>query len=111
MRIGEFLGCHQMAERSFSCRGYQFPVCARCTGVIISALVALPLFFFYKLNLVMACFMSLVMLLDWLVQYLKIKESTNMRRLITGLIGGFGWTYIHLYFYQFTFNAVVTIMA
>lgn len=30
------------------------------------------------------------MFLDWLVQYLKIKESTNFRRLITGVFGGYG---------------------
>lgn len=107
MRLGELLGCHQMAERSFSYKGYQFPVCARCTGVILSALVVIPLFFFYKLNWVTACLMSSVMLADWLIQYLKIRESTNLRRLMTGLIGGFGWTYIHLYFYQFVFKMVI----
>lgn len=106
MQLGELLGCHQMAERSFTYKGYQFPVCARCTGVIISALVVIPLFFFYKLSLMTACFMSSIMLLDWLFQYFNIKKSTNTRRLITGLIGGFGWTYIHLYFYQFLFHLV-----
>ena len=29
------------------------------------------------------------MFLDWLVQYLNILESTNIRRLITGVLGGY----------------------
>lgn len=55
--------------------------------------------------------MSSVMLADWLIQYLKIRQSTNLRRLITGFIGGFGWTYIHLYFYQFIFKMVIHAVA
>lgn len=31
-----------------------------------------------------------IMLTDWSLQYFGIKESTNSRRLVTGLIGGFG---------------------
>ena len=45
MEIGEALGCHQMPERSFFINGFQFPVCARCTGVIISAIIATIVFF------------------------------------------------------------------
>lgn len=33
--LGNNSGCHQLAERSFFYKGYQFPVCARCTGVTI----------------------------------------------------------------------------
>ena len=43
MEIGRRAGCHQMEERSFSFRGYQFPVCARCTGVLLGQLLAIPL--------------------------------------------------------------------
>jgi len=28
--------CHQLPERSFFVDGYQFPVCARCTGLYLS---------------------------------------------------------------------------
>ena len=31
----KYWGCHQMPERSFFFKGYQFPVCARCTGMIV----------------------------------------------------------------------------
>ena len=50
--------------------------------------------------------MSGVMLGDWLVQYFNIKESTNRRRFITGLIGGFGYSMLHLYFYRFIFYRI-----
>lgn len=31
-----------------------------------------------------------IMFMDWFVQYLNIRPSTNPRRLITGILGGFG---------------------
>ena len=31
-----------------------------------------------------------IMLVDWLVQFFKIKSSTNLRRLLTGILGGYG---------------------
>ena len=101
MEMGDRLGCHQMPERSFFVKGYQFPVCARCTGVLISSVLATLLFFKKKLPISLCVALSSVMLFDWGIQYLKIKESTNIRRLVTGLIGGFGYTTLHLHFYRY----------
>jgi uncharacterized membrane protein len=33
--------CHQRPERSFFWAGHQFPVCARCTGLYLSAAIGL----------------------------------------------------------------------
>ena len=33
--------CHQRPERSFFWEGHQFPVCARCTGLYVSAALGL----------------------------------------------------------------------
>ena len=74
----------------FFIKGYQFPVCARCTGVIISYFLALILFKKYKVPWQLCIIMAGIMLTDWSLQYFGIKESTNSRRLVTGLIGGFG---------------------
>ena len=104
MEMGDRLGCHQMPERSFFVKGYQFPVCARCTGVLISSVLATLLFFKKKLPISLCVALSSVMLFDWGIQYLKIKESTNIRRLVTGLIGGFGYTTLHLQFYCYIFK-------
>lgn len=104
MRAGRILGCHQMPERSFFYKGFQFPVCARCTGVLLGFAAAAPLFFFYELDIRVALLLSFVMFLDWFIQFLKIRPSTNLRRLLTGMLGGFGWTYVHLYFYRFVWR-------
>ncbi len=106
MDAGAAMGCHQMPERSFFIKGYQFPLCARCTGVIVSTLVATIVFFKKKLPIWLCFAMSFVMLADWGLQYLEIKESTNRRRLITGLIGGYGYTMLHMHFYNFVYHKI-----
>lgn len=101
MEIGDKLGCHQMPERSFFFKGHQFPVCARCTGVIISAFLATIVFINKRISKGLCVCMSAVMFMDWLIQRIGIKESTNKRRLVTGLIGGFGFSTLHLYVYRY----------
>lgn len=111
MELGEHLGCHQMPERSFFIKGYQCPVCARCTGVIISALLALIFFTKKRLSIGVCIAMSSIMLIDWSIQYLNIKESTNRRRFITGLIGGFGYSTLHLHFYCFVIRRLLDLIS
>lgn len=106
MDIGEHLGCHQMPERSFFYKGYQFPVCARCTGVILSSILAVIVFAKKKISVVTCILMSSVMLIDWTIQRLGIKQSTNKRRFITGLIGGFGYATLHLYAYKWVWDKI-----
>lgn len=95
MRIGDMWGCHQLPQRSFFFREWQFPVCARCTGVLIGQAAALLLRRRKPPSMfpVSAC---LAMLADWTAQELEIEESTNMRRLITGILGGLGTGYIFI---------------
>lgn len=90
MTIGAKSGCHQMPERSFFIHGFQFPVCARCTGVLIGYLLALIIFSFYLMPVKWCVLFCGIMLADWLIQFLKIHESTNIRRLISGILGGYG---------------------
>lgn len=47
------------------------------------------------------------MFLDWLIQRVGIKESTNSRRFITGLIGGYGFMTLQLYLYKIIILAIV----
>ena len=96
MEWGERVGCHQMPERSFFFRGYQFPVCARCTGVILGEIISIILILCaVRIKLVVALAMLLIMGVDWGLQFFKILLSDNVRRLITGTLGGFGLTYIY----------------
>lgn len=88
--LGKKLGCHQLPERSFFWKGYQFPVCARCTGVYAGELLGLIGHFCIGCYWRMDLLFCLLMLLDWTIQFLKIRKSTNMRRLISGLLCGYG---------------------
>lgn len=97
MKIGHFLGCHQMPERSFFIKGYQFPVCARCTGVYLGALFSIALFFKIKPNILLCTFFCMIMFLDWWLQHRMILFSTNWRRAITGSLAGYGLVSIELY--------------
>lgn len=97
MKLGEKTGCHQRCDRSFYIKGRQFPVCARCTGLLIAYVLAIVTYICggcrkvqSKTSHRFAVLGCLTMLLDWSIQALKIKESTNVRRLITGFLGGLG---------------------
>lgn len=92
MEWGARTGCHQRPDRSFYIHGYQFPVCARCTGVFLGYLLSVPCFLSmgYQRLRNSALAGCMVMFLDWLLQALHIKSSTNSRRFITGAAGGFG---------------------
>lgn len=89
--LGNHSGCHQMPERSFFYHGKQFPVCARCTGVFFGFLAAVFLLLFHRiLPTKFAAFLLALMGVDWGLQALNIKESTNCRRAVTGFAGGLG---------------------
>lgn len=92
MNLGGRIGCHQKPERSLYLKGYQMPVCARCTGVFIGYMISAISFLFPKIKYRKrtAAAGSTIMLADWSLQYFGLKESTNRRRFITGVLGGFG---------------------
>lgn len=97
MYIGEYTGCHQLPERSFYIQSYQFPVCARCTGVLFGYILSVPCFFILGFIYQLTFIGILIMFLDWSIQYLKILQSTNFRRLLTGILGGYGIMSIQLF--------------
>lgn len=89
--LGNHSGCHQLPERSFFYKGKQFPVCARCTGVLIGQMSAiLFMIFAFIINPITSAILLLIMGIDWFIQYIDLLESTNVRRLISGSFGGFG---------------------
>lgn len=96
MEFGQRLGCHQMPGRSFFWRGYQFPVCARCTGVIAGELAMIVLLVLgVRVSFWGAVALLAPMGLDWGLQFLGILPSTNVRRLFSGLLGGAGLTGVY----------------
>ncbi len=90
MELGERTGCHQLPERSLFVGGYQMPVCARCTGVMLGYILAVPLYIKFGFKAGLSFFGCAAMLADWSLQKAGIKESTNRRRFITGILGGIG---------------------
>lgn len=108
MDFGDRLGCHQKPERSFFYKGYQFPVCARCTGVFIGEFIAIILLILgIRINLYISIGLLLIMGIDWGIQYLEILYSNNIRRLITGISAGIGLTYIYFYIIVFIINLFI----
>jgi uncharacterized membrane protein len=85
------LGCHGIPERCLTIKGKRMRICARCFGSNIGHILAIILFIVRQLPpwyYSIAC-MS-IMLIDWSFQTFFKIMSNNARRLITGIIGGFG---------------------
>lgn len=87
----KYWGCHQLPERSFFIGKYQFPICARCTGIILGYIISFIYSILYaKLNIVFAICFLIPMAFDGLLQFLTDYISNNAKRFITGILGGFG---------------------
>ena len=102
--VGECSGCHRMPERSFFYRGHQFPVCARCTGVFFGQAGAVICSVFCKVPFGLAVLCLSAMGIDWGIQEAGIRESTNGRRFITGVLGGFGLFSIYAFVIRFLYG-------
>nr|WP_325196467.1 DUF2085 domain-containing protein [uncultured Oscillibacter sp.] len=82
-----------MPERSFFFRGKQFPVCARCTGVFLGMIAFFLSFHWLRPPVWVIPAFCGMMLLDWGIQALKLRESTNFRRVITGSLCGYALSF------------------
>lgn len=85
VRLGNFLGCHQMASRSFFFYDKQFFICARCTGIYLGNFIGL--FLFYD-NIYVLLFLYALTYIDGFVQLKTSYVSNNPTRFITGLLSG-----------------------
>lgn len=94
---GDRWGCHQIPERSFFIKGYQFPVCARCTGIILGYIVAIILRIFgVHINFALCTVMILPTAIDGGIQFFTSYTSNNVKRFTTGLLAGVGFMQIIL---------------
>jgi uncharacterized membrane protein len=85
--------CHQKAERSFFINGNQMPFCSRCTAIFFGLASGLGFMIFYQIQLnekfllaIIVCIIPLA--LDGIGQLFNLWESTNLIRVITGLLTG-----------------------
>lgn len=81
--------CHQLPERSFFFKGHQFTLCARCTGILIGYIIGIIYILIFKdLRIILELLLMVPLLIDGMGQYLGYFKSTNIRRLITGILAG-----------------------
>lgn len=110
MELGARMGCHQRADRSFYIKNYQFPICARCTGIVFSTMIGYVIYFIRRSKLICGVILCIPMIIDGGIQYLRIRESTNLRRFLTGVLGGIGLAIIRLNIY-IKFIEVIKVLA
>lgn len=110
MAAGSAAGCHQLPERSFFFRGHQFPVCARCTGVILGQITGVIASAFLRLSYDTVAFLCFLMFFDWWLQRVHLLQSTNLRRFLTGILCGFsvGNAYAQMIIFLWRFAASYT---
>lgn len=96
--FGKLFRCHQLSSRSFHVCGFQFPLCARCTGILLGLVLLGPLAcVFLPLNMYVSLFFVLALIVDGFTQLKGWRKSNNCLRLITGL--GFGYAIVSFVFH------------
>jgi uncharacterized membrane protein len=78
--------CHQRSERSFHIGGHKMPVCARCTGLYVSAAAAPLTARRARLILLVA---ALPTALTWGLEYAGVMPFSNAARALAALPLGF----------------------
>lgn len=90
--LGEVPLCNGMAERAPHLFGFCFPLCYRCTFFILALFITLGIGFHKRFKVkpiyLFLCILSLV--IDGGLQTFFGFESTNIRRILTGGLFGFG---------------------
>ena len=71
-------------------RGRQFPVCARCTGMLLGFVLSAALYAVWHPPLIWGLLLLLPAMADGVIQLKTPYESCNRRRLWTGFLGGYG---------------------
>lgn len=91
--------CHRIPDRTFNIMGYYFPVCARCTGFYIGAFSYFIYVYYVYVQytgilIILAILMTIPTFLDGFTQLMGVRDSNNILRLVTGLLGGIGLAFI-----------------
>ncbi len=95
----KYCQCHQMPERSFFYKGYQFPLCARCTGIFLGHIGAFLLAPFYTFKYSISLLM-IPLIIDGSVQYTTSYVSNNFKRLVSGILYGFAFTSVIIHIFK-----------
>lgn len=96
--FGKLFRCHQLSDRSFHIRGFQFPLCARCTGIFLGLVFVGPLMcVLLPINMYISISLVFLMFIDGFTQLKGWRNSNNYLRLLTGL--GFGYAVVSFIFH------------
>lgn len=90
-------GCHCREDRSFYYKGKKFPLCARCTGELLGIITSFLTYSVVHPSVPLAALLMIPLIIDGLVQLKTAYESTNPRRLITGILFGYGLASIFIF--------------
>jgi uncharacterized membrane protein len=86
--------CHGKRDRCFNLRGYQFPLCSRCTGIytgfVFSLLWELLLGVPPKNLIPLWILVIIPTAVDGITQLLRERTSSNPIRFLTGFPAGVG---------------------
>lgn len=101
--------CHQLPWRSLFFNGIQMPVCARCASIYVATALGLAFFRLkgyggreLRMNWPLLILLFLPTGVDGFTQYLGMRESTNLLRLVTGFPYGLGYAYLLAWAVPFT---------
>jgi uncharacterized membrane protein len=93
-RLAAWIGCHGNPDRCLAIGGWRSPVCARCVGLLAGYPLALAALFLLGIpGLERAAAGALLLVpaaVDGGRQMLTPYRSTTTRRVVTGVLAGFG---------------------
>ena len=93
--------CHRKPERTFKIGEMYFPVCSRCTGLLLGVFFYCILFLYFfqfrfftgQMNLylfLLGILMILPTFLDGITQLFILRESNNILRFLSGFLASIG---------------------
>lgn len=100
--------CNKIPERTLIINDFVFPICYRCMAMSLTLFIFIPTFSFClnkfnKFIIIISIILFLIGILDCLLQYIFNIDSTNLRRAITGMLAGLGFSYL----FSFIFSKLI----
>jgi uncharacterized membrane protein len=83
--------CHRKPERCFTIFGHESPLCSRCTGLGLGLFAFLVLsLFHFSIPSIFGLMLMMPLILDGFSQLMRLRQSNNPLRLITGILFSVG---------------------
>lgn len=98
--LGKLPLCNLKEDTTFHIGNFCFPLCYRCTAIIICASCGNYLLQKYLISwqiFLIGLILILPCVIDGILQYNFRIKSTNKRRIITGMFAGFGASIVYKY--------------